>query len=642
VRSRPARSLLVAALAGAAALAAATPAGAEPAGHSTVFETIRPSNSGGFQPLLSGGGENFTVRRTPLAGAKRGRQRRRQSIGFFAQITDPQLADEMSPARVEFVDPAGPPLTASWRPMEALGPYVFDSIVRNVNRNRTSKVRGRGGKRARLNYAITTGDLADNQQQNETKWIVDIMNGGFVDPFSGQSLSANNDCATDEATKRRLNADVSARRYTGVQDYSDYPSAPPSRYQGYWDPDRPIGAGNYANFPRYAGLMNRAQRPFNARGLVVPWYTSRGNHDGLLQGNAPATSALFRSIATGCLKVYPSEDFNPDSVRGQSTESLFRRFSDPDFLGTLLAGAGRTPPDPTRKPVSKTEYKQLHGSKDASHGFGYVSRDQLAASNGTASYYSFSPKRRFRLISLDTVAEGGASTGNLDDPQYRWLERELDRNSSYEVRRNGQVVRDGDPDRFIVTYGHHTLSTMDNLNPDEDAGACTDATNPGCDRDPRVSTPMHQGLRGDRSLRDLLLRFPNVVAYVSGHTHHNDLKPFVRRDRRGGFWEVNTASHVDFPQQSRLIDILDNRDGTLSIFGTMLNSGAPIRAPQPTTDPGEVNDYSNTELASISRVLAWNDPDRQSNTEGGGLGERRDRNAEMVLRDPRRRYWRSR
>src|SRR3712207_5106789 len=111
------------------------------------------------------------------------------------------------------------------------------------------------------------------------------MNGGFVDPFSGQSLSANKDCATDEDTKRRLNADVSARRYTGVQDYSDYPSAPPSRYQGYWDPDRPIGAGNYAGFPRYAGLMNRAQRPFNARGLVVPWYTSRGNHDGLLQGN---------------------------------------------------------------------------------------------------------------------------------------------------------------------------------------------------------------------------------------------------------------------------------------------------------------------------------------------------------------------
>ena len=224
-----------------------------------------------------------------MAGARRGRQRRRQSIGFFAQITDPQLADEMSPARVEFVDPAGPPLTAAWRPMEALGPYVFDSIIRNINRNRTSKVRGRRGKRARLNYAITTGDLADNQQQNETKWIVEIMNGGFIDPFTGQSLSPSNDCATDEATKQRLNADVAARRYTGVQDYGDYPTPRPPASRASGTPTA-LGGGDYAAFPRYAGLMNRAQRPFNARGLVVPWYTSRGNHDGLLQGNAPASS----------------------------------------------------------------------------------------------------------------------------------------------------------------------------------------------------------------------------------------------------------------------------------------------------------------------------------------------------------------
>jgi hypothetical protein len=41
-------------------------------------------------------------------------------------------------------------------------------------------------------------------------------------------------------------------------------------------------------------------------------------------------------------------------------------------------------------------------------------------------------------------------------------------------------------------------------------------------------------------------------------------------------------------------------------------------------------------------MLSFNDPGRTTNTEGDGLGERRDRNAEMVLRDPRRRYWRNR
>jgi len=145
-------------------------------------------------------------------------------------------------------------------------------------------------------------------------------------------------------------------------------------------------------------------------------------------------------------------------------------------------------------------------------------------------------------------------------------------------------------------------------------------------------------------LRDLFLRFPNVVAYVAGHTHRNDLSPWVRRDRRGGFWEINTASHADWPQQSRLIDMVDNRDGTLSLFGTILDSRAPISPPTPGATPQQVSAFSTANLASISRVLSFNDPQRDGTTPGtsDGAGEKNDRNAEMILRDPRRRYWRSR
>ncbi len=643
LRSRPLVPLLTVAVLGCSAVAFAGTASAEPEGKSTRTNTIRPTDSGAYKGLAGGRGESYSVRRTSLGGAKRGRQRRRRSMSFYGQITDPQMADEMSPARIEFVDPAGGNLTASWRAQEALGPFVFDSIIRNINRNRRSRVKNGNGARARLGWLVGTGDLADNQQKNETKWIVDILEGNTVDPFSGKRISASNPCGGSAAQTAKLNDDVANRRYTGVQDYSDYPDAPQERKRGFWDPSRPIDSSPYSAFPRYPGLLERAQLPFKAEGAQVPVYVARGNHDGLIQGNAPATEPLFSTIVTGCLKVYPSAGFDPNSVKGQSDAEVLGKLGDPVFLGQLLAGAGSTPPDPDRKFVSKPEYRAAYGQKNKGHGFGYTNSGELAASNGTALYYGYTPRARQRFISLDSVAEGGGQRGNIDEPQYRWLERELDASSSYEVTPSGRVVRDGDPDRFITLYAHHTLRTMDNENSDEEADSCASSSEPGCDSDPRASTPIHRGLKGDQSLRDLFLRFPNVVAYVAGHTHRNDLNPFVRRDRRGGFWEINTASHADWPQQSRLIDMVDNRDGTLSLFGTILDSAAPIAPPTPGATPQQVSAFSGANLASISRALSYNDPQRDGTPDNAGTsdgaGEKNDRNAEMILRDPRRRYW---
>ena len=113
-------------------------------------------------------------------------------------------------------------------------------------------------------------------------------------------------------------------------DYDDYATAPDDRKAGFWDPDvaAPV-AGPYAAFPRYPGLMERAQAPFIAAGLDVPWYISRGNHDGLIQGNAPASTDLFRAIATGCLKVFPSAAFDPVRLPGQVRGRAVRRLRRP-------------------------------------------------------------------------------------------------------------------------------------------------------------------------------------------------------------------------------------------------------------------------------------------------------------------------
>ncbi|HEU4657604.1 MAG TPA: hypothetical protein VFR97_08770 [Capillimicrobium sp.] len=616
------RTPLLAAAAGAAlSLAAAAPALADPAGRTTLDETIRVQGGygprdGGYHPLRRGAGERHVVR-DDLAEPRRGRAQRRRSLAFFGQVTDPQIADEMSPARVELLDPAGGSVSASFRPQEALGPHAFDAVVRNLNRNRTSTVRQGDGRRAKLRFVITTGDLPDNTQRNEVRWMVSILDGGRVDPFSGAPIGDANPCpgATPEQVAK-MNDDVADRRYTGVQDYADYPaSTPPSRQAGFWDPDRAATtAGPYSAFPRYPGLMDRAQRPFSAEGLKVPWYSSRGNHDGLVQGNAPASEPLFRTIVTGCLKVFPSATFDPASVKGLSGTEVFARIGNPEFISALLGGAGQTPPDPERAFVSKPEYRALQGGADRRHGFAFTSRRELKASDGTAMYYAWRPARGLRFISLDTVAEGGGANGNLDDPQFRWLKGEL-----RAARRR---------DELVVVYGHHTLATMDNPTPDEEAG-CTDPNGPGCDGDPRRSTPIHLGLRGKASLRSLLLANPHVIAFVNGHTHHNDVQA-IRRGKRG-FWSINTASHVDFPQQSREIEIMDNRDGTLSIFGTLLDSAAPIEPPP----PGPAADLTDVQLGSLARMLAANDPQTRDVTEGGGPGRRDDRNVELLIRDPR-------
>jgi metallophosphoesterase (TIGR03767 family) len=578
----------------------ATPVAAD----TTLDRTIRPEAGVGFRALEVGPGERHVLRRGGGVEVVPGRKARRRSLLNFAQLTDPQIADEMSPARVDFVDPAGGEVRSAWRPQEAMGLRVFDRIVRSINANRRSPVRQGDGRRARLRLAIATGDLADNQQLNETRWFRDVLDGGRIDPFSGRPVGPGNACPqATPAQAAAINADVAARRYTGVQDYSDYAGAPAARQAGFWDPDvAPPAAGPYAAFPRVPGLMDRAQRRFTAAGLDVPWYVARGNHDGLIQGTAPGSIELFRAIAVGCLKVFPNATFDPADFEGASDEELFAILGDPSRLTQLLGGARTVAPDPARRIISKREYRSVVGGR---HGFRHTPAGQLRASRGTASHYAWSPRSGLRFISLDTVAEGGGDSGNVDDPQFRWLRRELRR-----AQRRDQLV---------VVFGHHTVGTMNNARADELAGPCQPADEPGCDRDPRRSTPLHRGTEGRRTVEALFARTPNVIAYVAGHTHANRVD-FHGGPAGGGFWQINTASHIDWPQQSRLIEIMDNRDGTMSLFGTVV-------------------DHAGGGLASLARTLSFNDPQREGieGSEDGAdkRGARRDRNVELLLRNPR-------
>ena len=101
--------------------------------------------------------------------------------------------------------------------------------------------------------------------------------------------------------------------------------------------------------------------------------------------------------------------------------------------------------------------------------------------------------------------------------------------------------------------------------------------------------------------------------FVTGHVHHNRVFPHLRRNG-SGFWQVTTASHMSYPEQTRLIELMDNGDGTLSIFGTVLDTAAPIGFPASGTPAADMSD---SQPASISRLLA-------ANVRGARQGHRHD------------------
>ena len=84
----------------------------------------------GFLNLTAGPGWARQVRELAPGMAQAGREARRDSLAYFAQLSDFQLSDEESPARVEFVDQFA---SSAWRPQEALGPFGIDYAFRQLN-----------------------------------------------------------------------------------------------------------------------------------------------------------------------------------------------------------------------------------------------------------------------------------------------------------------------------------------------------------------------------------------------------------------------------------------------------------------------------------------------------------------------------
>lgn len=594
----------------------------------TLDRTIAPSGSTPFGTLEFGPGEARQVRDASSDGPGfgtpvDGRIERRRHLSYFSQMTDVHLTDEESPARVEFLDPDGGAFSSAWRPGEAMGPFEAKTMVDRMNQLAASSPNDPGRK---MDFLVSSGDVADNQQYNEVLWNRQLLEGGTIDPGSGidptASIGTNPVCPVGLDIQDRNDPQA----YTGVQDIDDWPGDAPAYF---YDPEQPApyGLGTskvnpYRNAPTWPGLMDRAQEPFSSPGVDVPTYVLTGNHDGLVQGNAWAT-ATFNQLATGCLK-----PLNDVKNSGASNTPLFNLVVNPNLTVEGMLDLYRAnpdlfigvPPDPDRRLVSKKSFKKVFQSGDdpRGHGFDLVERSELEASDGTASYYSFSPRRGLRIVVLDTVSEGGrifaSSSGNIDAPQFAWFE--------------GQLKRATGNNELVVVFSHHPISSLNADVPDEEAPSCAEVDPKlavGCDSDPRSSRP----IKVSSDVTALMHRYPHAVAWVAGHTHQNRIRPYAEPEGKSGFWSIETSSLADWPKQGRLLDLFDNRDGTLSLLTTMVDHAAPVATPASGTP---ASGMTVDEISAIGRTVSFND----TQGGGGGEGDAQDRNVELLIKDPRR------
>lgn len=547
----------------------------------TLAKTLVKGKKGkkGYRKIVVGPGEPHLVRRELMKHAGRpAAATRRRGVIALGQLTDMHLNDTQSPARVEFLDrlddPDSPyasvlPFQGAYRAQDMLSLHVAEATVRALRKVRRGPVTG-----LPFAFAVTTGDNTDNTQYNELRWQIDVLDGRTVRPDSGDYT-----------------------KYEGVADQSPYYDV------RYWHPDGPP-AGQPADmriagsgFPQVPGLLDTCRKPFGAKGLGMPWISVFGNHDGLVQGNVPS-NPLIKQLATGGKKIV---DLPPGTNVGELAGQLVN--NDPQGLATLFGGPSRdVTPDANRRPLSRQEtIAEYFTTTGAPHGHGYTAWN-LATGN---AYYAFG-KGKVRHIVLDTVNPHGGSEGSIDQVQLDWLTGQLVKGSRRYLDENGKVVKGGKRDKLFVIYSHHTVDTMDN-----DTGTG------------RILGP---------AVRDLLLRFPNVVLWVNGHTHRNTVTPYARSKKSkvpGGFWEVNTAAHVDWPQQARTVEIVDNRNGTLSVFGTIIDHAAPTSYGKHPKTP--------LELAALSRELGandWQENGRSPAGEDGRRGRLEDRNVELLVPAP--------
>jgi metallophosphoesterase (TIGR03768 family) len=315
------------------------------------------------------------------------------------------------------------------------------------------------------------------------------------------------------------------------------------------------------------------QKPYQAAGLdkTIPWYQALGNHDHFWIGSIPVDYSLRKDLrqsfisdevfATGDILTNPAIINNHDYYMGVLDGST--PYGDIINAGPVgnFSSAPKVAADPDRRSLLRMEWMTEFfntSSSPVGHGF------NLTDVNTGFACYSFVPKSNIpiKVIVLDDTQkedDGSADIhghGFLDKARWTWLKKEL---------------ADGDAAGQLMIIAAHVPINVEVTAPKSEMGWWLNPQN-------AVTLP---------NLIAELQSHPNLLMWLSGHRHLNTVKAFISPDPvnapEKGFWQVETPSLRDFPQQFRTFKIYLNSDNTISIVTTDVDPAVKDGTPAATS-----------------------------------------------------------
>ncbi|MGA8892042.1 MAG: TIGR03768 family metallophosphoesterase [Anaeromyxobacteraceae bacterium] len=459
---------------------------------------------------------------------------RLQKLASFFAITDIHVTDEEAPNQFIYLQQEDATFsggnTSIYSPVMLLTTQVLDAAVQTVNALHAQ---------APFDFGLSLGDAANSTSWNELRWYIDVLDGKWITPSSGAHLGADTVDFQKPFQAAGLDRSIPFYQALGNHDHFQIGSFPV-----YADPSLGLAEAYVAgtvwatpdvlvpyppNYPRVAN-MDDLRNP--APPIPAAFYSQ-----GVIDGSSP-TGAIVAAGPVGWFDAPPAVAADPGRRSLQKAEWIAEFF------------------DTTSTPVG--------------HGFALVDLDQP---EGFACY-SFVPVpgAPLKVIVLDdTQSETDGSKdihghGYLDANRWAWLQRELDA---------GQAAN-----QLMVIAAHIPIGVAAVASGMEwwDSAA-----------DPDVGPEAQNAV----SLPDLVAKLqatPNFLVWLAGHRHVNVVKAFPPADPADresapwkGFWQVETSSLRDFPQQFRTFEIVLNADYTVSIVTTDVDPAVRTGTPAATS-----------------------------------------------------------
>ncbi len=419
-------------------------------------------------------------------------------------ITDKQAGNQL--IAIQQLDAEfGAPMTSIYSPTMLTTTQVFDAAIQTANALHATHA---------FDFGLSLGDTCNSTQYNETRWYIDVLDGKVIYPNT-----------SGDAT----------------QDAISY------------------------------------QQPFKSAGLLpeIPWYQVNGNHDLFMIGSVSVDADPSLQLRDSYVNdriwavgdvLKPITDFPFFPCLFDTTESLK---SPVYYMGTIngaseygeIIHAGpvkaflKQPfnsPNLNRRSLTKKEWiAEFFNTRSMPRGHGFHLLDPSYDKEEPGfSCYSFLPKADIplRMIVLDNVQDPKDGShdihghGYLSATRVKWLRSQLN------LAKKRQEL--------VIIASHIPLAVA----PIGSEMEWWEST-----RDP------HAKLKNAIALADLVSEIQangQVLCWLAGHRHVNTVKAFkapLGAPAEHGFWQIETSSLHDFPQQFRTLQVYLNSDYSISI-----------------------------------------------------------------------------